>query len=81
VKKTSVAPTRDEAASGVQGRPRPVLPLSIPEWRRLLWRLVLSVPQTARHRLRWSQGRRWHQATAHYDHYRRRQALREAVAA
>jgi len=81
MKKTSVASTRGAAARGVQGRPQPFLPLSIPEWGRLMWRLVWSVPQTARHILRWSPWRRWHQATAPYDHYRRRQALLEAVAA
>ena len=55
--------------------------MSIPELRRLLWRLVLAVPQTARHILRWSHWRRWHQTIAQYYHYRRRQALVGAVAA
>jgi hypothetical protein len=55
--------------------------VSIPELRRLLWRLVLAVPQTARHILSWSQWRRWHQTIAQYYHYRRRQALVGAVAA
>jgi hypothetical protein len=55
--------------------------VSIPEVRRLLWRLVLAVPQTARPILSWSQWRRWHQTIAQYYHYRRRLALVGAVAA
>jgi len=47
----------------------------------LLWRLVLAVPQSARHILRWSQWRRWPQTIAQDYHYRRRQALVGAVAA
>ena len=65
----------------VQGAAGPRLPLSVPELRRLLWRLVLAVPQTVRHILAWSQWRRWHQAVAQYDPYQCRQALVEAVAA
>ena len=40
-----------------------------------------AVIDTARHILAWSQGRRWHQSVAQYDHYRRREALAEALAA
>jgi hypothetical protein len=55
--------------------------LSVPELRRLLWRLVLAVPQTVRHILAWSQWRRRHQRVAQYDHYKRRELLVGAVAA
>jgi len=40
------------------------------ELRRLLWRLVLVVPQTVRHILAWSQWRRRHQSVAQYYHYK-----------
>jgi hypothetical protein len=53
----------------------------VPETRRLLWRLVLAVQQTARHILAWSHWRRWHQAVAKYYHYRRRQAVTRTSAA
>ena len=55
--------------------------MSVPELRRLLWRLVLVVPQTVRHILAWSQWRRQHQTIAQYDHYQRREALSGAMAA
>ncbi|MDQ3831066.1 MAG: hypothetical protein M3361_17565 [Candidatus Tectomicrobia bacterium] len=55
--------------------------MSVPELRRLLWRLVLAVPQTARHLLAWSQWRQRHQAVAKYYHYQRRQLLAGVVAA
>jgi hypothetical protein len=68
-------------AGGVQGQAWPGLPLSVPELRRLLWRLVLAVPQTVRHILAWSQWRRQHQTTAQYYHYKRREARVGAMAA
>jgi hypothetical protein len=55
--------------------------LSVPELRRLLWRLVLVVPQTLRHILAWSQWRRRHQTIAQYDHDKRREALVGTIAA
>jgi len=55
--------------------------LSVPELRRLLWRLVLVVPQTVRHILAWSQWRRRHQTIAQYYHYKRREVLVAAMAA
>ena len=51
------------------------MPLSVPEIRRLLWRLVLAVPQTVHHILAWSQWPRWHQTMAQYYHDKRRAAL------
>jgi hypothetical protein len=53
--KKSGAPAGEKRSGGVQGQPRSRLPLSVPELRRLLWRLVLAVPQTAPHILAWSQ--------------------------
>jgi len=54
-----------------------LLPLSMPEIRRLLaalaWRLTPE-PNTV---LRWSLWRRQHQARAHRSHWRRRQRLRK----
>jgi hypothetical protein len=81
VKKKSAALPRGQPAGGVQGQAWPRLPLSVPELRRLLWRLVLAVPQTVRHILAWSQWRRRHQRVAQYDHYKRRELLVGAVAA
>ena len=46
--------------------------------RRLLWRLVLTVQQTAQQIIAWSQWRRWHQSLARYYHY---QTRRVALAA
>ena len=80
-KNKTAVPARGQPADGVHGRARPSLPLSLPAWRRWRWRLVLAVPQTARHILRWSHWRRWHQTTAQYYPYRRRQALVGPVAA
>jgi hypothetical protein len=53
----------------------------VPERRRLLWRLVLAVPYTARHILAWSQWRQHHQRIAQYYHYQRREVLIGAMAA
>ena len=49
--------------------------------RRLLWRLVLAVQQTAHHIVRWSQWRRRHQAIAKFYHYKRRGAPTAHLAA
>jgi hypothetical protein len=43
--------------------------------RRLLWRVVLAVPQTAHHLVAWSPWRRGHQASAQYAHDKRRGAM------
>jgi hypothetical protein len=55
--------------------------LSVPELRRLLWRLVLAVPHTVRHILAWSQWRQHHQRIAQYYHYKRRAVRVGAMAA
>jgi hypothetical protein len=55
--------------------------LSVPEIRRLLWRVVLAVQQTAHHILAWSHWRRRHQAHATHDHDQRRGVAVDALAA
>jgi hypothetical protein len=47
----------------------------VPEIRRLFWRLILALQQTAQQILAWSRWRRWHQAVAQYYHYKLRGAL------
>jgi hypothetical protein len=49
--------------------------LSVGEIRRLLWKLVDKVEQTAAEVLAWSRWRRRHQAVAKYYHYKRHDAL------
>jgi hypothetical protein len=55
-----------------------LLPLTVPEVRRLLCRLVWTPVVPAEHVLAWSRWRRRHQARARRCHYRRR--LRQASA-
>jgi SRSO17 transposase len=63
-----LAATRAQAAAA----PPELLPLTVPEVRRLLWRVAWSAtpPEPA---LRWSRWRRKHQARATRCHYQRRQ--------
>jgi hypothetical protein len=66
------APRPDAERPGVlQGSAGPDGPLSVPAMRRLLWRIVLAVPQTVIQILAWS---RWHQQLAHYAHDNQRGA-------
>lgn len=51
-----------------------LLPLTAPEVRRLLWRLVFGRRPPADHVLRWSRGRRRHQARAKQCHWSKRLA-------
>jgi hypothetical protein len=51
-----------------------LLPVTIPEVRRLLWWLVWDKVPSPGHILGWSYWRRTHQAMAQYYHYRRRAA-------
>jgi hypothetical protein len=48
-----------------------MVPLSVPEVRRLFYYLVGKRPLSARHRLAWSLWRRAHQAIARLCHYKR----------
>ena len=72
VKKKSTSSPTGEPPGRLQSRTWPGLPLSVQEMRRLLWRMVLAVPQTAHHVLAWSHWRRKHQASATYYHDQRR---------
>ena len=49
-----------------------MVPLSVPEIRRLFYYLVESSPLSTRFRLAWSFFRRIHQAIARRCHYKRR---------
>ena len=49
-----------------------LIPLTVPEVRRLLTRLIWHVPPTPAHTLAWSYWRRRHQARARRCHYQRR---------
>jgi len=51
-----------------------LLPLTVPEVRRLLWRLVWQAPATPEGVLYWSYWRRRHQARAKQSHIKRRAA-------
>jgi hypothetical protein len=51
-----------------------LLPLTVPEVRRLLWRLVWATCQDNAAVLHWSRWRRRHQARARQCHYRIRLA-------
>jgi SRSO17 transposase len=50
----------------------PLCPLSVPETRRLLARLLFPAPTSAPLVFHWSAWRRWHQRTASFFHTRRR---------
>jgi SRSO17 transposase len=50
----------------------PVLPLTVPEVRHLLARLIWPSPSSAHRILTWSWWRRWHQSRASYYHTKRR---------
>ena len=76
----SVVRPSGQPSDGVQGQSGPWISLSVIEIRRLLWRLVLAVPQTIRDILAWPQWRRWHQTVANYYHYKRHEAVADAVA-
>jgi hypothetical protein len=61
-----------EQHGGVQGRTRPLAPLSLAEVCRLLTRLVWAFIPTAAFVLGWSLWRRQHQAMAKTSHYQKR---------
>lgn len=51
---------------------RPLLPLTVPEVRHLLGRLIWPAPSSVKLVLAWSWWRRWHRSLASYFHIRRR---------
>jgi len=81
VQKKPAASPEAKPPGSLNGPPGPLIPLSVPELRRLLWRLVLAVQQIAQQILAWSCWRRWHQRLAHYDHDKRRGAFAGVLAA
>ena len=75
-------PRRRAPVAGTSGRKggcpsldERLIPLTVPEVRRLLYRLIWRHHPTDESVLRWSQWRRRHQATARRCHYRRRLKL------
>lgn len=54
---------------------RELLPVTVPEVRRLVYRLIWQPPPQPEHILHWSVWRRRHQQRAKRSHYRRRSAL------
>jgi SRSO17 transposase len=64
---STVHPPTSESATRL-----PALPLSIPEVRHLLARLIWPSSSSTRRVLAWSWWRRCHQSTASYDHIKRR---------
>ena len=73
--KKNAEPNATKQAGGVHSGAEPWVPLSVPEIRRLFWRLVLATTQTIGQMLDWSAWRRWHQGVAQYYHYKRRARL------
>jgi hypothetical protein len=61
-----------ETLGGIQSQARAGVPLSVPEIRRLFWRLVRATQQRVERMLAWSAWRRWHPGIARYWHYKRR---------
>jgi hypothetical protein len=55
-----------------------LIPLTMPEVRRLLVALVWSMPPPVEHTMHWSFWRRRHQARARRSHYKRRMARQTA---
>jgi hypothetical protein len=66
-----MAPPRDPAARATAA----LIPLTVPEVRRLLWGVVWRTFPSVEHVLAWSTWRRRHQAVAKRCHYRRRGVL------
>lgn len=64
-----MAPLRDSAARRTVVE---LIPLTVPEVRRLLWGVVWRAFPTVEHVLAWSTWRRHHQAVAKRCHYKRR---------
>jgi hypothetical protein len=54
---------------------RDLLPITVPEVRRLVYRLIWQPPPQPERILGWSVWRRRHQQRAKRSHYRRREAL------
>ncbi len=76
----------DEGKGGRKRRPKrgalrldvELIPLTVPEVRRLLVALAWSEPPPVEHTMRWSFWRRRHQARARRSHYKRQMARQTA---
>src|SRR5262245_10332784 len=68
----NAGPGATAQSGSLQSSAEPWVPLSVPEIRRLFWRLVLATRHTIGQILDWSAWRRWHQGVAQYYHYKRR---------
>src|SRR6185369_2075090 len=64
--KKAAEPTKEQAVE--------LLPLTVPEVRRLLWGLVWGKMPSEQQIIAWSEWRRRHQAKARRSHYKRRWA-------
>ena len=77
---------RDAGTGGRKRRPKggalqldvELIPLTVPEVRRLLVALVWLTPPPVTHTMHWSFWRRRHQARARRSHYKRRMAQQTA---
>jgi hypothetical protein len=67
-------PGGEDTAEGM----RDLLPFTVPEVRRLLWRLVWARPSHPPQILAWSRWRRRHQQRAKHCHWQRRTQTHEA---
>jgi hypothetical protein len=67
-----VAPPRDPAARAARRAVAELIPLTVPEVRRLLWGVVWRAFPSVEHIFAWSTWRRHHQAVAKRCHYRQR---------
>lgn len=67
-----MVPPRDPAARHAVAELIPLIPLTVPEVRRLLWGVVWRTVPTVDQVLAWSTWRRHHQALAKRCHYKRR---------
>ena len=71
-----MAPPRDPAARrAVHRAVAELIPLPVPEVRRLLWGVVWRAFPSVEHVLAWSTWRRHHQAVAKRCHYQRRGSI------
>ena len=75
VRRQALEPRRSGRKGGCPSLDEKLIPLTVPEVRRLLYRLIWRHQPTDESVLRWSRWRRRHQATARRCHYRRRLKL------
>lgn len=69
------APSKGQNEAETLGLTEELLPLTVPEVRHLIWKLVWQKRSNTAEILKWSRWRRKHQARAKRSHYKRRLAL------